>query len=46
LYLFIRRAIKQIVVIVEVYHFAIYVQSFNQHPAIKVNSICGGNYWG
>ena len=23
-----------------------YVQNFVQHPALKVNSICRGNYWG
>jgi hypothetical protein len=26
--------------------FSNYVQNFVQHPALKVNSICGGNYWG
>jgi hypothetical protein len=26
--------------------FANYVQNFVQHPALKVNAICGGNYWG
>jgi len=40
-YLSIRRAIKQIVVIIG----ANYVQNFIQHPAVKVNSICRGNYW-
>jgi len=23
-----------------------YVQNFIQHPAVKINSICRGNYWG
>jgi len=26
--------------------FANYVQNFIQNPAVKVNSICRGNYWG
>jgi hypothetical protein len=26
--------------------FVYYVQNFIQHPAVKFNSICGGNYWG
>jgi len=37
-YLCIRRAIKQTV-------GTIY-KNFVQHPAVKVNSICRGNYWG
>ena len=41
LYLSVRRVIKQIVVIIG----ANYVQNFIQHPAVKVNSICRGNYW-
>jgi hypothetical protein len=40
LYLFIRKVIKQIVVIIEGYQFVSYVQNFIQHPAVKVNSIC------
>jgi len=28
------------------YIFANNVQNFIQHPAVKVNSICRGNYWG
>ena len=44
-YLWIRRGIKLIVVIIEPYHFC-QTQSFIQHPAVKVNSICGRNYWG
>jgi len=39
--LFIRRQIKQNVVTTEAY-----LQNFIQHPAIKVNSKCTGNYWG
>jgi len=43
LYLFIRRMIKPIVVIIEVYHFVNYIQNFTLHPAVKVNSIWRGN---
>jgi hypothetical protein len=46
LYLFIRRAIKHIVVIIEAYQFVNYIQNFIQHPAVKVNSIHKGNHWG
>jgi hypothetical protein len=46
LYLSIIRAIKQAVVIIEAYQFAKYVQKFSQHPAVKVNFTCRGNYWG
>jgi len=28
------------------YHFANHLQNFIQHPALKVNSVCEGNYWG
>jgi len=28
------------------YLFANNVQNFIQHPAVKINSICRGNYWG
>jgi len=45
LYLSTRGAIKQIVVIRGHITFANYVQNFIQHPAVKVNSICSGNYW-
>jgi hypothetical protein len=41
-----RRVIKQIVVIIEAYHFANYIQNFIQHSSVKVNSICRVNYWG
>jgi len=41
------RAIKQIVVIIGGCNFfTSYVQNFIQHPAVKDNSICRGNYWG
>ena len=40
MYSSIRRAIKQTVVIIGAYHFAIHVQIFIQHSAVKVNSIC------
>jgi len=46
LYLFIRRVIKQIVVILRHITFANYIQNVIQHLAVKVNSICRGNYWG
>jgi hypothetical protein len=42
-YLFMRRAIQQILVIIEAHHFVNYVQIIIQHPAIKLNSICRGN---
>jgi hypothetical protein len=38
LYLYITRALKQILVVTEACHFAICVQNFIQHPTIKVNS--------
>jgi hypothetical protein len=43
---FTRRAIKLIVVIRYVYHFCQLLTDFIQNPAVKVNSICRGNYWG
>jgi hypothetical protein len=46
LYLFIRRVKKQILVIIEAYHFCHYIQNVIQHPGVKVNSICRGNYLG
>ena len=36
---------KQIVMIIEAYHFC-QTHNFIQHPAVKVNSICEGNYRG
>jgi len=41
-----KKEIKQIVVIIGAYHFANHLQNFIQHPALKVNSICEGNYRG
>jgi len=41
LYLFIRKVIKQIVIIITAYHFA----NYEQNSAVKVNSLCRGNYW-
>ena len=41
----IRRAIKEIVVIIGGYHFYQLVQNFIQHPVLKDNSICRGNHW-
>ena len=46
LYLFIRRVIKQIVVIIEAFHFCQAVQNFIHHPAIKASYKDRGNYWG
>jgi hypothetical protein len=46
LYLFIRRVIKQNVVIIEVYHFSQLHTKFYPKPTVKVNSICSGNYCG
>jgi len=46
LYPFIRMMIKQIVVIIEAYHFIRYLQNFIQCPAVKVNSMCRGKCWG
>jgi hypothetical protein len=46
LYIFIRRAIKQIVVIIEAHNSANYIQNFTQHPTVNGNSICRINYWG
>jgi hypothetical protein len=34
------------VVTAEAYQFASYAQNFIQHPTVKANSICRGNYWG
>ena len=46
LYLFIRKVIKQIVVITGHITFVNYAQNCIQHPAVKLNSICTWNYWG
>jgi len=40
----IRRAIKQIVVIIEEYNFCPLYTNFIQNSAVKVNSICRRNY--
>jgi hypothetical protein len=40
LYLFIRRALKQILEIKETYHFVKYIQNYIQHPTVKFNFIC------
>ena len=37
---------KPIVIIIGAYHFCQPLKNFNQHPALKVNSICEGNYRG
>ena len=39
-------AIHTTVIIIGAYHFANHLQNFIQHPALKVNSICEGNYRG
>ena len=44
LYLSTRRMIKQTVVIVGAYQFCQLHKNFVQYPAVKVNSICTGNY--
>jgi len=36
--------VQQIVLIIEAYYFVSYVQNFNKHSAVKVNSKCRGNY--
>jgi hypothetical protein len=41
----IKRAIKQIQYLQRHVTFANYVPNFIQHPAVKVNSTCRGNYW-
>jgi hypothetical protein len=47
LYLCTRGEIKHTVVIIGASLLpTMYVQNFIQHPALKVNSICRGNYWG
>jgi len=44
LYLFIRRAVKHCSNYWAIPHT---IHNFIQYPAaVKVNSICGGNYWG
>jgi len=45
LYVFIRRAIKQIVVIYRGISLLSTTQNFIQHPAVKINPIHTGNYW-
>ena len=45
MYLFIRRVIKKIVII-EAYQFCHICTNFIQRPAVKVNFIYRGNYWG
>jgi len=42
----IRRAIKQIIIIMGAYHFYQLRTKFYPTSAVKVNSICRGNYWG
>jgi len=46
LYLSLLWVIKQTAVITDAYHLVSYVQNFIQHPSVKVNSRCRGNYWG
>ena len=43
MYLFIRWAIKQIIVIIETYDFCHLHTKCYPHPAVKTNSICSGN---
>jgi len=37
---------RKIVVIIEHVTFSNYVHNLTQHPAVKFNFICRGNYWG
>ena len=45
-YLSIRRGIKQTVITIGAYRLCQLRTKFVQHPALKVNSICRGRYWG
>jgi len=36
---------KQTVVITGAYHFVNYLQKYTQHPAVKINSLCGRDFW-
>ena len=46
LYLFIQGVMKQILVIIEAYHFCqLHTKFYPTHP-VKVDSICRRNYWG
>jgi len=38
--------IKEVAVIIEAYHFCQLHTNFFQHPAVEVNSINRGKYWG
>jgi len=42
----IKRLIKQIIICIRACHFCELCIKFFQHPAVNVNSICRGNYWG
>jgi len=42
LYLFIRRIIKQIIVLILAYHVVSYLQNFIKYSAVKFESICRG----
>jgi hypothetical protein len=46
LYLFVRRAMKRIMVHIQARHFIRYVQNCIQYSAVNLNSICRGNYLG
>jgi len=45
MYLFIRKLKKQIVVIIEAYHFYQLYAKFYPASFVKVNSVCRGNFW-
>jgi hypothetical protein len=45
-YLFIRRGLKQILIIIGAYHFWQTLTKFIQNTALKFNPICEGNYRG
>jgi len=40
-----KKVIKHTVEIIDAYHSLNYLQNFIQNPAVKINSICKGNYW-
>jgi hypothetical protein len=46
LYPFSRKAIRNIVVMIKVFFVIKYIQTFIQHPSVKVTYTCIRNYWG
>ena len=39
-----KKGLKLVVLIIGAYHSTKHIQNFIQHPALKVNSTCEGNY--